>query len=437
VAASSARVARAARAVRGGLAASLGTLGALLSDRLVWRLASRNVGRNARRSLVLVAAVASGLAGSLLTMAINYGFLHQMVETVIETELGHVQVHAAGWDADPGLAVRIEDAGSLGTRVIEPTPGVRAWAPRVRSEGLVFSPRASVGVALVAVDPVREAGVSVLPESVTQGRWLDGESRRVVLGERLARRLEVGLGDKVVVSAQDASGDVTGEAFRVGGLFRTTSSVLDESTIFVRLEEGRRMLELSDEVSEFVVVARDEAGVPRLGAALASELGPRFEVRTWEELEPMLVYLIDMFQNMGWIVYAAVFVAMTFGIANVLLMSVHERIREIGVLMSVGMDGRRLVAMVVAEGIVVSAVGVAVGLLLTGAALFLLRGGIDLSVWAEGLNSVGIGNRLVPILRPADLTPPLLVAFVTAVVASLWPAVRAARIRPAEAVRRV
>jgi ABC-type lipoprotein release transport system permease subunit len=294
-----------------------------------------------------------------------------------------------------------------------------------------------VGVALVAVDPVREAGVSVLPESVTQGRWLDGESRRVVLGERLARRLEVGLGDKVVVSAQDASGDVTGEAFRVGGLFRTTSSVLDESTVFVRLEEGRHMLELSDEVSEFVVVARDEAGVPRLGAALASELGPGFEVRTWEELEPMLVYLIDMFQNMGWIVYAAVFVAMTFGIANVLLMSVHERIREIGVLMSVGMDGRRLVAMVVAEGIVVSAVGVAVGLLLTGAALFLLRGGIDLSVWAEGLNSVGIGNRLVPILRPADLTPPLLVAFVTAVVASLWPAVRAARIRPAEAVRRV
>jgi ABC-type lipoprotein release transport system permease subunit len=410
---------------------------ALWSDRTIWRLALRNVFRNVRRTAIVGVAIAVGVGGTLLTMGLNYGLMVQMVDTAIGTELGHVQVHAAGFDRNPGLDVRIRDAERLGGEVVGAAPGVRAWAPRVRSEALIFSPRASAGVALVAIDPEREAGVSSIASAMTRGHFLGRDERQLLLGEKLARRLGVDVGGKVVVSAQDVAGDMTGEAFRVGGLFQTSSTAVDEGVIYLGLDEAAAMLGLGDEISEWAVLAADRSLAGPVRDALEAGLGEGYEVKTWGELQPFLVYMIEMFESMGWIIYAVVFVAMTFGIANVLLMSVHERIREIGIVMAIGMRPSRVVAMVLAEGVVLSAVGLACGLIMTAGLLWLFRDGIDLSVWEAGLSAYGVGNRIIPLVRPADLVAPVVAVAVTAFVASLWPAIRAARIAPAEAVRRV
>ena len=416
------------------LLASAGSLG---TDRTIWRLAFRNVFRNPRRTAIVAAAIAVGVGGTLLTMALNLGLMVQMVDTAIGTDLGHVQVHGAGFDRDPGLDVRMGAAARVGRDVVGEASGVSAWAPRIRSEALVFSPRASAGVTLIAIDPAREAKVSSIAGSLTAGRYLGGEKRRVLLGEKLARRLGVGVGDKLVVSAQDTAGDMTGEAFRVGGVFRTSSTAVDEGVIYVSIPEASAMLGLDDEVSEFVLLASDRSVATPLRDALIAELGDGFEVRTWGEMQPLLVYMIEMFESMGWIIYAVVFVAMTFGIANVLLMSVHERIREIGIVMAIGMRPSRVVAMVLAEGAMLAAVGLACGLVATAGLLWVFRDGIDLSVWEAGLSAYGIGNRIVPVIRPGDLVAPVVTAILTAFAASLWPALRAARIAPADAVRRV
>ncbi|MGI9433041.1 MAG: ABC transporter permease [Myxococcota bacterium] len=416
------------------LFASAGSLG---TDRTIWRLAFRNVFRNPRRTAIVAAAIAVGVSGTLLTMALNLGLMVQMVDTAIGTDLGHVQVHGAGFDRDPSLDVRMGAAARVGRDVVDAAPGVSAWAPRIRSEALVFSPRASAGVTLIAVEPAREAEVSSIAGSVTAGRYLGGEKRRVLLGEKLARRLGVGVGDKLVVSAQDTAGDMTGEAFRVGGTFRTSSTAVDEGVIYLSIPEASAMLGLDDEISEFVLLASDRSVASPLRDALIAELGDGFEVKTWGEMQPLLVYMIEMFESMGWIIYGVVFVAMTFGIANVLLMSVHERIREIGIIMAIGMRPGRVVAMVLAEGVMLSAIGLAFGLLATAGLLWVFRDGIDLSVWEAGLSAYGIGNRIVPIVRPADLIAPVVAALLTAFAASLWPALRAARIAPADAVRRV
>jgi ABC-type antimicrobial peptide transport system permease subunit len=147
--------------------------------------------------------------------------------------------------------------------------------------------------------------------------------------------------------------------------------------------------------------------------------------------------MIEVFDATAWYVYAAIFVAMVFGIANVLLMSVYERIREIGILMAIGMRGRRLVGMIVVESTLLTVIGLAVGYGLAVAAVAALHDGIDLSHWAEGLTAMGIGTRIVPIIRSQDVWIPISIALVTAVAASLWPALRATRFRPAQAVRQV
>jgi len=403
----------------------------------IWRLAWRNIGRNPRRTGIVVTAVAVGLAGVLLAMAVNYGMVYQMIENAIDTELGHLQIHGAGFDRKPGLDVRIEEGEQLGSTALTGLPGLEAWAPRVRSQGLVFSPRADVGVEVVGIDPAREARVSVLADSVVSGAYLDGQRRKLLLGEKLASRLHVGVGDKLVLSVQDLRGELTGEAFRVAGLFRTDVGEFDRDSVFLRIDEGQQLFGLGDAVSELVVIADRRGRVDDLKQVIEASLPGNLEVRTWKESRPFLVYLVELFEQMGWFVYGAVFVAMAFGIANVLLMSVYERIREIGILMAIGMGPRRLVLGIVIESVLLTLLGVLIGLGLGTLSIWLLRDGIDLSRWAEGLTAYGVGAKIVPVIRTEDLIVPTLVAFVTAVLASLWPALRAVHIRPADAVRHI
>ncbi len=403
---------------------------------MLWRMAWRNAWRNPRRTAVVVTAVAVGIAGVVLTMAVNYGMVVQMMETAISTELGHLQIHAAGFDQNPELAIRLEDGGSAGAEALAALGGVAAWARWVRAEGLITSPRSSAGVRVVGIEPEREAEVSIIARSVREGRYLDGVKRRVLVGRKLARRLEVDVGDKVVLSVQDLAGDLGAEALRVAGIFKTPMGELDGGTVFVRIDEGQALFGLGRAVSEIVVVADDRAHVPALREALAARL-PGAEVRSWKELRPVLVYLVKLFDQMALWVYVAAFVAMAFGIANVLLMAVYERIREIGIMMAVGMQGGRLVLMIVVESLFVTLLGLALGFAGAVAGVWALQDGIDLSFFAEGLSAFGVGTRLVPVLRWADFTVPMVVALVTALVASAWPALHAVRFRPAEAVRRV
>jgi ABC-type lipoprotein release transport system permease subunit len=408
-------------------------------------MAWRNIGRNPRRTGIVVTAVSVGLAGVLLAMAINYGMVFQMIETAIATQLGHLQIHGAGFDRKPGLEIRIEQGERLAENALDGLSGLEAWAPRIRSQGLVFSPRANVGVEVVGIDPLREARVSVLADSIVAGEYLNGKRRKLLLGEKLASRLHVGVGDKLVLSVQDVNGEMTGEAFRVGGLFRTADGEFDRGSVFLRIDESQRLLGLGDDVSELVVIADQRDGAADLKRAIQASLSAELavgrvgdlEVRTWEEIRPVLVYFVDLFEQMGWAVYGAVFVAMAFGIANVLLMSVYERIREIGILMAIGMGPRRLVTGIAIESLLLTLLGVGIGLGVGVLSIWLLRGGIDLSRWAEGLTAYGVGTEIVPVIRAKDLIVPTLVAIVTAVLASLWPALRAVRIRPADAVRHI
>jgi ABC-type lipoprotein release transport system permease subunit len=414
-------------------AAALGALVDALARPSTWRLALRNVARQKRRSAVVLAAVSIGLGGLVLAMALNFGMVFQMAETVIRTELGDLQVHAAAWDESAPLDARLPLADTL---LALRGGALRGAAPRLRGEALVFSPRASVGVRVVGVHPVLEREVSTLASLLVDGAWWDGAPRRVLIGEGLARRLQAKRGDKLVLSVQDVRGELTGEAFRVGGVLRAPSRELDEAVVWARLEDAQPLYGVGEEVSEVALAAPPGADLDALKADLAARLGAGARVETWRELEPLLVAIIEMFDQIGWIVYAAIFVAMAFGIANVLLMSVFERTREIGVLLAIGMPPARMVAIVLAEALVLVVTGVALGFALGLGAVWLLRGGIDLSLWAEGLRAFGIPTRLVPVARSGDVWAPSIVAVVTALAASFWPALRVVRTRPAEAVRR-
>jgi ABC-type lipoprotein release transport system permease subunit len=299
-------------------------------------------------------------------------------------------------------------------------------------------------VRVLAVDPAREPNVTSLARSVTRGAWLHAnasgggrEPARVVVGVGLARRLGLRLGSKFVLHAIDANGEEAATSARIGGLLELPSRELEESVVWMPLADAQRLYGVPGEISEIALAARDRSKLDEAKREAARALGPALRVETWREREPLLHGMLAIFDSMGWILYAVTFVAMAFGIANVLLMSVLERTREIGVLLAIGMPPARMVAIVVAEGLVLVAIGVAIGFALGFGCVFALRDGIDVSSFRAGLRSFGVAPRIVPTTRAGDVWAPLGVAVATALLASLWPALRAVRTRPAEALRRV
>lgn len=398
------------------------------------RMAWRNIGRNRGRTAILVTTVAVGILGTLVSMAVMWGMMFEMVETAIETDLGHMQIHAVGYEADPEISLLLPNGAEESLRALARDPDVRAYARRIRSEALVSSPTTSVGLRLLGVEAEREPLVSSISSWLVEGEFLSGGQREAVVGQRLAERLDVEPGDKIVVSAQDTAGDMSSGALRIRGIFRSPSTDFNNGYLFTNLEEAAELLGTGGGVTEVIVVAKDRATVEELQTRVMG-LVPNREIRRWDELQPFIALIVESTGAVGAATYLVIFIAMAFGIANVMLMSIFDRVREIGVMLALGMSRFRLVLLVLIEGVLVTTLGTGIGLVLAAAGVMSLSNGIDFSGYAAGLNDMGVGTQIIPVLRASDFVQPILIAVLTALVASLWPALRAIRLQPAEATR--
>lgn len=380
---------------------------------------------------MLLAAAAVGVAGSFLTTSMGRGIGNAMVETAVSTELGHVQVHPAGYELDPGLHRRFFEEVEPISQLLAQGTQVRAWAPRLRADGLISSSHSSSAFSLMGVDPDAEAGVSTLAESVVTGGFLDGSQGSIVLGEELAERLAVSVGQKVVVSLQDGANEMANEAVRVRGILRTPFPEFDANTALMTLDDARRLLGVGASVSEFVVLSEDREDLDALIEQLRSGLSGNVEIRSWRELRPVLVFAVEYLMLNAAAMYLTVFIATAFGIAGVLYMAVHERIPEFGVLASIGMRPGRIVLLVMIEALLLVALGTLLGVILGVAGVRLMQGGVPLGA----MGALGAEVRVVPAFLPRQLLVPAVLAAVAAVGGSLAPAIRAARLAPVAATR--
>ena len=229
-------------------------------------------------------------------------------------------------------------------------------------------------------------------------------------------------------------------AFRVRGVYRTNSTEFDKSVAYAPLGEALRLFGVEGPTEVALALDRPRAA-PELQAWLRGELerdlGPgQVEVLRWQERAPRLASLLEIAGSTGWIFYGVVFVAMAFGIANALLMAVYERMREFGVMRSLGLDSRRLVLLVLVESLLLTLLGTALGLAV-GLPLVTWLGavGIDMTQFSSALEGYGIGTTIYLRTDMMDLVAPIGLAVVTALLAALWPALKAARLRPAQALR--
>lgn len=396
------------------------------------KIAWRNLWRNPRRTLLTTAALAFSSLVLIFMMSWQHGAYQAMISSAVNLQTGPLQVLAGGYQANPDIRKVIREPGALLAR-LDKMPGVRAAAPRAEAFALVSSPHRSQGVMIVAVDPAREPEVTTLGRTVREGAFLGSAPDGAVIGSRLARNLQVGIGGELVVIGQGYDGGSAAEVVHVTGILDTGQPELDRSLMLVVLSPFQDAFGLNGAVHRIVVEPADFGRLDEVRAALLAQLprqDPPLTALAWDSLLPGLRQSILLDQMNGYVMYAILLVVVTFSIANTFLMAVLERIHEFGVLRAIGTTPGRLSAMLLLESAFLAGVGIALGILL-GVALSLVVQHVGIPMREAGaiMKHYGLPDRLYTRLTwTAAFAGPAFVFAVTAA-AALLPALRVRRLK--------
>lgn len=404
---------------------------------LLAALAWRNLWRNPRRTGVMLAAVIMGVWAMIFMNALMRGMTDQMVRNGLNTLPGEAQLLHPDYRNDPSVVNSIEPPDAALERWLDAQPRLRAWTTRVQVPAVIASARDTRGVLLLGVDPPNETEVGALPGEIVEGRFLDGpEDRGVVIGKRLAQRLETGLGKRVVITAQDPDNELVERGLRVVGLYRARLQASEEAYVYTGRASAQSLLRLGERVSQIAVTGGNYRDVDAWLGELRAAAGEGVVTLGWTQLDPFRGAMLEVQDGFALIFILVVFAILSFGLVNTLVMAVFERTREIGLMQALGMAPRLIVGQILLESLFLLAIGLATGVALAVLSILPLRGGIDLSAFAEGMAMVDMDSVLYPSLYGGDIRLAVLVVLGLGLAASLLPAWRAARLDPVRALAR-
>jgi putative ABC transport system permease protein len=406
---------------------------------MFFKMAWRNVWRNKRRSWIIICAVVIGLVGMLFSLAFMEGMMRQTLVNALGTHIAHLEIHRKGFENNKVISLSIENPQEV-IKVVAKGRGVVAYSRRVVTSGLISSSESSSGITIVGVDPQEEPRVTTIKGSVIQGDYLEEDGAyQILIGQSLAEKLKVGLGDKIVLMAQDLTGDIGSGAYRVKGIFKTASPEFDKYMVYLDLKDSQKLLSLGDRISEVAILIATPGNPESVQKALLIDLGTKkYEVLTWKQIIPILVSEIEFFNEFIYIFFLVICVAMGFGIVNTLLMAIMERIHEFGIMMALGVRPRKIFQLVVAESVLLCLCGLVVGNLFSYLlVLYVSKKGFNLAVFSKSLETFGIGHFIYPHLTVFMVLIGAVTVLVMGILASLYPGYKASRLQPVEALRYV
>lgn len=359
------------------------------------------------------------------------GFQTDMLDAAIGNLTGHVKIMAPGYRDDPSIQKGFEIAQDFAPDV--PAEELLGWAPRIRIPAVIMSERETRGVQLVGVDPAAEE-ISFLASVPIDGAFLDGVADNdLLIGAELARQLETRIGRRLVVITQGVDGLNRERGFRIRGIYDAEGTGLEKVYIFTGLDTLQTLLD-SDNVTEVSIRLQHEAQRVEVKQHLLS-MFTSLEVKDWQELEPQAAAMYLFADGAIYIWFLLMMSALTFGLVNTLVATVMERVRELGLLRAIGMRKGVVVLQVVVESTLIMTIGVVVGLLVGYLLYLMMADGIDLSAFAEGVEMAGMSTHLIPVLLPVDFALVAGMSLVLGILASLYPAWRAVKVSPLDALR--
>jgi len=403
---------------------------------MLFSISWRNIWRNKVRSLVIIFSIALGIFAGVSATAFMKGLAEQRIQKVIKTELSYIQIHKEGFRQNSDFKEYMPDAKQLVSE-IRKIPNVTGVTDRIVVQAMAATAETATGVLVSGVDSENEPKVTNLSEKLIEGEYLKGIKKNpVVIGKKLAEKLNAKIRTRIVITLQDTANNVVSGLFRVSGIYTTNNNMYDESHVFVKAEDIRSLTELPVGAAHEIAININENENLTNVEESVEKLASGYEVLDWKSLRPEMNYLTEAMDLYMYIFIIIILLALLFGIINTMLMVVMERTKEIGMLMAIGMNKMRIFFMIILESTLLSLTGGVVGIII--GALFSKWKSvepIDLSMWSQGYEQLGYDAYVYMSLEPMMLVNITIMVIFTGVIAALYPAYKALKNDPADALR--
>lgn len=405
---------------------------------MILKIAWKNIWRKKMRSAVVIASISIGLTGGIVYIGIMNAMVYQRIGTAINTEISHIQIHNEKFLENEELEYYISENNVI-LKSLENNKKIKAISGRIISMGMASTASTGTGVKILGIDVDKEIKVTNLYTKLidSTSRYFNTNTRLpILIGQKLAHKLKAKLKSKIILTFQTISGELTGGAFKVVGIYKTSNSIYDETSVFVKKEDLAKLTGMPIETNhEIAIMLNKEEDLNSICHKLNKDF-PSSNSYTWQETMPELGMMVDSMDYMLYIFMIIILSAVAFGIVNTMLMVVFERSKELGMLMCIGLNRKKVFSMIILETILLSLTGGLIGLASSALIIHWLgRTGLDFSIVAEGLEVWGYDTILYPYVEGSFYIGITALVIITAILSALYPARKAIMLNPVEAVR--
>ncbi len=400
-------------------------------------MAWRNIWRNKMRSIVIMLSVVVGLFAGIAVLALYDGMMKSRVRNVIDAEAGHLQLHNSQFKKDYEPKYIFPDGYDV-LKQIRSLPQVKMATARTISNGMLSTSTGSAGVQINGVIPEQEYQISQLKKKMVEGKLFDpAKKNSIMIGRKLAMKMKLKAGSKLVLTFTDTSGNIVSAAYRVAAVYQSENTPLDERNVYVPMQGLNELMLSGSSFHEIVVLLKRDEDVQLMQQQLQHQF-PALQVESWKDISPETDFMVKTVDQYSYIIMVIIMLALAFGIINTMLMAILERTREIGMMLALGTDRIRIFILILLETIFLTLAGTPIGLLVGWLVTnYFNRHGLDLSgMGKEMMSNFGFGTMIYPEFPVEKLGTVMLIVTGTALLSCVYPAVKALKLQAVEALRR-
>ena len=389
------------------------------------------------RSILVILMITLSLWGLLFIEGIYDGMIEQMISNAIRSDCGHISLFAKGYRLDPDLNNQVRQGATI-DRLLAEDSRVAGYVKRIKQDGLVATAHYSRGCKIVGIDLQEEEQHGRLAGYLEQGQVAFGkQGRGVLVGCKLAEKLQVRIGSKIIISGQDKHTDVAAAPFKVRGILKTNNLAIDGYAVFIDRNRMSRLLSLAGEVSQVAILLHQDRDIVPVQRDLQQKF-PNLDVERWDEMYPALMQSRVMMQGVNMIISGLIFCVAGLGIFGVMLVSVLERMREFGIMLALGTRFRQISLIIFMESIFLGSIGFILGCLVGGVTLWYFKQyGLDLSMFSDAFDEFGMDAVTHAVIRPMYFITAFVAVLPAVFFSVLIPLRVLKKARPVEAITRI
>ncbi|WP_373035168.1 ABC transporter permease [Sulfurimonas sp.] len=398
--------------------------------KLILKMAWKNSFLRVARTLLVVLMIAVSMSMMLGIQGLYDGMAFNMLDKNKRSESGDISIYAKDYRIDKELKHRLTSASQM-KKEIEQMRGVDAVVVRLKADGLASTARKSSFASIVGMDLKGEDAFGRFSEFLKEGE-INLDKRGALIGIELAKTLKVRVGSKLIFSTQDTSGEINSISVRVRAIVQTTNITLDTNAVFVDIKYLHEFLgTASGEATQIAVMGDDE----KLYKALKAKY-PDLDVKSFLELQPMMKQMQDMMFIFNSITFFIVMSVVFIGIFGVMYVSILDRIREFGIVLSIGMYYKYIRLQIIMEALIVGLLGYVSGAVI-GAALLLYiqNNGLDLSAFSDALEMWGYESTIYGTIKVSYFTSTFAAIITASLISVLIPLAKIKKLNPIEVIK--